>query len=129
MSKSFVTPWTVACQVPLSMEFSTQEYWSGVPFPSPGDLPDPGIKPASPALAGEFFTTEPLVKIIQITELFQTIWKVFITREVAAFSSTLQLMQSCSIEQNQVNSIIFVSVFSFLGFIFISLINILLFLG
>ena len=43
----------------LSMEFSEEEYWSGLPFPSPGNLSDPGIKPASPALAGEFFTTEP----------------------------------------------------------------------
>ena len=54
-----VTPWTVACQAPLSMEFFRQEYWSGLPFPSPGDLPDPGIEPMSPALAGGFFTTEP----------------------------------------------------------------------
>ena len=56
------TPWTVACQAPLLMEFSRQEYWSGVPFPTPVDLPDPGIEPASPvspALAGRFFTTEP----------------------------------------------------------------------
>ena len=56
----FVTPWTVAHQVPLSVEFSRQEYWSGLPFPPPGDLPDPGIKPMSlksPALAGRFFTT------------------------------------------------------------------------
>ena len=53
----FVTPWTVACQAPLSMGFSRQEYWSGLPFPSPGDLPNPGIKPESPALAGEFFAT------------------------------------------------------------------------
>ena len=42
----FATPWTMACQTPLSMEFSRQEYWSGLPFPSPGDLPHPGIKPA-----------------------------------------------------------------------------------
>ena len=48
----FATPWTVAYQVPLSMGFSKQEYWSGLPFPSPGDLPDPGIEPASPELAG-----------------------------------------------------------------------------
>ena len=54
----FVPPWTVACQAPLSMEFSRQEYWSGLPFPSPGDLHDPGIKPTSPALTGRFFTTE-----------------------------------------------------------------------
>ena len=45
----FVTPWTVACQAPLSMGFPRKEYWSGLPFPSPGDLPDPGIKPVSPA--------------------------------------------------------------------------------
>ena len=44
----YVTPWTVACQAPLSMGFPRQEYWSGLPFPFPGDLPDPGIKPASP---------------------------------------------------------------------------------
>ena len=57
-----VTPWTVARQVPLSMGFSRQEYCSGLPFPPPGDLPDPEIKPVSlvsPALAGGFFTTEP----------------------------------------------------------------------
>ena len=47
------------CQDPLSMGFPRQEYWSGLPFPSPGDLPDPEIKLMSPALAGRFFTTEP----------------------------------------------------------------------
>ena len=46
----FMTPWTVAHQAPLSMGFSRQEYWSGLPCPPPGDLPDPGIKPASPTL-------------------------------------------------------------------------------
>ena len=45
----FATPWTVACQAALSMGFSWQEYWSGLPCPSPGDLPDPGIEPESPA--------------------------------------------------------------------------------
>ena len=55
----FVTTWTVACQAPLSVEFSRQEYYSGLPFPLPGSLPDPEIEPASPALAGGFFTTEP----------------------------------------------------------------------
>ena len=49
----FSTPWTVAYQAPLSMEFSRQEYWSGWPFPSPGDLPDPGIEPGSPALQAD----------------------------------------------------------------------------
>ena len=53
-----VTPWTVAHQVPVSMEFPRQEYWNGSPFPLPGDLLDPGVKPvspATPALAGRFF--------------------------------------------------------------------------
>ena len=58
MSDSFVTPWIVAHQAPLSMGFPRQEYWSELPFPSPRDLPNPGIKPGSPALAGGFFTTE-----------------------------------------------------------------------
>ena len=53
----FETPWTVAHQAPLSMEFSRQEYWSGLPFPSPGDLSDPQIQPLSLALAGRLFTT------------------------------------------------------------------------
>ena len=59
MSESFAGPWTVARQAPLSMEFSRQEYWSVLPFPSPGNLPDPEIEPISPALAARFFTTEP----------------------------------------------------------------------
>ena len=50
---TLVTPQTVVCQAPVSMAFSRQEYWSGLPFPSPGDLPDPGIKPRSPALQGD----------------------------------------------------------------------------
>ena len=53
----FVTPWTVAHQGPLSMGFSRQEDWSGLPFPSPGYLPNPGIKHVSPPLAGRFFIT------------------------------------------------------------------------
>ena len=59
MSETFVTPWTVAHQAPLSMEFPKQEYWSGFPFSAPGNLPDPGIEPRPPAVAGGFFTTEP----------------------------------------------------------------------
>ena len=57
----FVTPWTVACQAPLSMGFSRHESWSALLFPPPGDLPNPGINPASLAseLAGRFFTTGP----------------------------------------------------------------------
>ena len=61
----FATALTAACQAPLSMGFPRQEYWSGLPFPSPGDLSNPGIEtrsPVAPALAGEFFNTEPPVK-------------------------------------------------------------------
>ena len=58
MPNSFATPWTVAHQVPLSMGFPRQGYWSGLPFPSQEDLPGPGIEPVSPALADVFFTTE-----------------------------------------------------------------------
>ena len=56
---SFVIPGTGARRASLSMGFHRQECWSGLPFPSPGDLPDPGIEPASPALRGRFFTMEP----------------------------------------------------------------------
>ena len=55
----FATPWTVAYQAPPSMGFSRQEYWSGLPFPSPGDLPDPGIEPQSPAFQADTLTSEP----------------------------------------------------------------------
>ena len=55
----FVAPWTVARQGPLSMEFPRQEYWSGLPFPSPGDLSKPGIKPRSPVLQADALASEP----------------------------------------------------------------------
>ena len=61
VAKSFpilAPSWTIACQAPLSMGFSRQEYWNGLPFPSPRDLPDPGIEPRSPALQADFFLTE-----------------------------------------------------------------------
>ena len=58
MSNSLLSPWSVAHEAPLSMEFSRQEYWLGLPFPSPGDLLNLGIEPVSSALAGVFFTTE-----------------------------------------------------------------------
>ena len=63
-----VTPWTVACKSPLSMGFSRQEYWSGLPFPSPGGLPDPGIKPRPPALLADSLPTEweaPFLSVFQ----------------------------------------------------------------
>ena len=55
---TLATPWTVAHQAPLSVGFSRQEYWSGLPFPSPGDLPNPGIKPGSPPLKADSLPTE-----------------------------------------------------------------------
>ena len=67
------TPWAVACQAPLSMGFSRQEYWSGLPFPPPGDLPNPGTEPmflVFPALAGGFFTTELPLKYVFCRECY-----------------------------------------------------------
>ena len=58
----FATLWTVTYRAPPSVGFSRQEYWSGLPFPSPGDLPDPGIEPGSPALQADALTSEPPVK-------------------------------------------------------------------
>ena len=69
-ARLFVSPWTVAHQTPLSTGFSRQEYWSGLSCPPPGDLPDPGVKPAfpePPALQVDFFYTEPPGKPINIS--------------------------------------------------------------
>jgi len=71
---TFVTPWIVARQAPLSIGFSRQEYWSGLPFPLPGDLPNPGIEPrslTSPALAGGFFTTSATWEVFLYTHSFE----------------------------------------------------------
>ena len=68
------TPWTVAYQAPLSMRFSRQEYWSGLPFPSPGDLPDPGIEPGFPTLEADTLTSEPPGKP-NLHSICQQIWK------------------------------------------------------
>ena len=54
-----MNPWTIACQAPLSMEFSRQEYWSGLPFPSPGDLPNPGTEPTSPVFQADSSPSKP----------------------------------------------------------------------
>ena len=81
VSDSLGTPWTVAHQGPLSMGFPRQEYWSGLPFPPSGALPYPGIEPASPILAGRFFTTEPpvcarMLSYFSCIPLFATPWTV-----------------------------------------------------
>ena len=89
----FVTPWTVACQVPLSMEFSRQEDWSGLPFSSPRDLPDSGIKPAFPAIAGRFFTTEapgqPIYVISGLLFVFPLHWGLPYSSEGKEFACNL----------------------------------------
>ena len=68
----FVTPWTVAHQAPLSMGFSRQEYWSGLPFPSPGDPPDAEIKPGSPILQADALLSEPPGKPMQFESMVKT---------------------------------------------------------
>ena len=62
----FGTPWTVAYQAPQSMEFPRQEYWNGLPFPSPGDLPDPGIEPRSPTLQADALLSKPPGKLVRM---------------------------------------------------------------
>ena len=73
-----MSSWTVACQAPLSMEFSRQEYWSGLPFPSPGDLRDPGIEPRS-ALQAESLPTELQGKPQNIVKLIANYNLMFVT--------------------------------------------------
>ena len=80
MSESFVTSWTVAHQAHLSMGFIRQEYWSGLPFSSPGDFPNPGIKSSSPALAGGVFTAEPWGK--PMLKLYTVVYEHIVTDTV-----------------------------------------------
>ena len=70
----FGTPWTVAHQVPLSMEFSKQEYWSGLPFPFSGDLPNPGMEPRYPALQADSLLSELPVQFISVTQSCPTLY-------------------------------------------------------
>ena len=79
---TLVSPWTVAQKIPLSMRFPRQGYWSGLPFPSPEHLPDPGIEPWSPALQADSLPTEPPVMVLLI------------------ISKTLQLLQGVSVALN-----------------------------
>ena len=66
----FAALWTVTHQAPLSMGFSMQKYWSGLPFPSPGDLPDPGIEPKSPALQADSLSSEPPGKPLNVLSIY-----------------------------------------------------------
>ena len=74
MSNSAI-PWTIACQALLSMGLSRHEYWSGLPFPSPGDLPNPAIEPESPAWASRFFPTEPPGKPVTYKSIVSSLKK------------------------------------------------------
>ena len=78
----FVTPWTVAHQAPLSMGLSREEDWSELPFPSPGDLPDPGIKPRCPALQADSLPSEPPGKPPYVSYLMKNSLKVSMKRSV-----------------------------------------------
>ena len=87
----FVTPWTVACQAPLSLGFSRQEYWSGLPFPSPGDLPNPRIEPRSPASEADALTSESSLSHIKRPLLWLSCFLFTISRSGAynSFSTNI----------------------------------------
>ena len=80
-----MTPWTVVHQAPLSMGFSRQEYWSGLSYPPPGDLPEPGIKPASHALAGGFFTINTNAIVLYIAYFSYSLYLYSLQCDFAAF--------------------------------------------
>ena len=119
MSDSFATPWIFSCQALLSMGFSRQEYWSGLPFPPPGDLPNPGIKPMSPALAGRFFTTElpPRKPILEVHMLLNSVFLLLIflllqsgfrqvPRRVGEISSPILGRNTCIISIHSLKNIL-----------------------
>ena len=93
MSDSSMILWTVALQALLSMGFPWQEYWCGLSFPSPGDLPNPGIEPTSPVLAGRFFTTEPPGSPLLTISSLQSLSRVqlFVTSWTAACQASLSI--------------------------------------
>ena len=84
----FAIPWTVAYQAPPSMGFSRQQYWSGLPFPSPGDLPNPGIDPGSPSFQADALTSEPLM------------WKSYINVPLSRKQSDLKFLLDFSLLAN-----------------------------
>ena len=91
----FATPWTVACQAPLSIGYPRQEYWNGLPFLSPGNLPYPAIKTVTPTLAGEFWTTSLVAQTVKRLPTMQETWvqslgqEDSLEKEMATHSSTL----------------------------------------
>ena len=91
IADSFVTPWTVACWVPLFMGFSRKEYWSGLPFPFPRNLLYPGIEPIPPALASRFFTIESTRKPLQLHTCVQFKILIYIIRTASSVVPNLRL--------------------------------------
>ena len=91
----FETPWTVAYQAPLSMEFSRQEYWSGLPFPSPGDLPNPGIEPRSPTLQADTLPSEPPGNTSICVHQIECIFRRYYSILCASFSWEYQKEKYC----------------------------------
>ena len=87
-----MTPWTVASQAPLSMEFSRQEYWSGLTFSSPGDLPNPGIEPRSPALQADSLQSEPPRKPNKLLTDSLMYFSVYISVLCSCFSFYLEVL-------------------------------------
>ena len=96
------TPWTVTHQAPLSTGFSRQEHWSGLPFPSPGDLPDPGIKPRSPTLQADSLPSEPPGKPPQTTKWYSNSTSEYISKvkEITTSKRYLHSHTYCSIIKN-----------------------------
>ena len=95
-------PWTVACQAPLSIGFSRQEYWSGLPFPSPGDLPNLGIEPGSPALQADSLPTELWGKPLLLLTLYQP--KLFSTHVMKQDKFCVSVPQTMYINPHKVHS-------------------------
>ena len=86
----FATPWTVAYQAPSSMGFSRQEYWSGVPLPSPGDLPDSGIEPGSPEFQANTLTSEPPGSYV-----YYLVWRIHSNECWQIHAAAAKSLQSC----------------------------------
>ena len=104
----FSTPWTVAYHTPPSMGFSKQEYWSGLPFPSPGDLPNPGIEPGSPVLQADALPSEPPGKSIRVYSNARFSYLMYHRqpdplREDTAFESESEVAQLCPTTSDPMN--------------------------
>ena len=87
----FATPWTITYQTPLFMGFSKQEYWNGFPFPSPGDFPDPGLKPRSPALQADSLQPEPpeKLRILFILHMYNCLPEVLVTQSCPTLCNSM----------------------------------------